>query len=226
MRVIVLAAGQGFQLDGINKCLIREPHSGQRIMDKIIRAFANYSITVVVGYQAVSIMQDYPQLNYIYNQDWGVTNNSYSLGLALTTEPCYVLSCDLLFEPALIQDMERASPNIILTEQRDNRTLSAVNCIVNENRIIETYQGALRHHQDTEAIGIYKISDPALLQGWKQNCLQFRNLFVGLNLLFNENDPPIISFDKGSHRFFEVNTPLDYMRLLEKSPISTQEYAL
>ena len=182
MRVIVLAAGQGFQLDGLNKCLIRDPLNGQRIMDKIIAAFPRYQITVVVGYQAVSVIQEYPQLNYVYNQDWGISNNSYSLGLALSDEPCYVLSCDLFFEPILIEAMDKLSHNTILTELRDNRTLSAVNCVVNGNRVTETYQGALRYHQDPEAIGVFKITDPTTLRLWKKNCLEYRNLFVGQNI--------------------------------------------
>src|SRR3990167_4505263 len=184
MRVIALAAGQGFQLDGLNKCLIRDPLDGRRIIDKIIRAFPNYPITIVVGYQAVRVMQDYPQLNYVYNQDWGMTNNSYSLGLALTDEPCYILSSDLIFEPELIMAMEKAPENIILTEQRENRTLTAINCILDGQRVIETYQGALRQQQDPEAIGIFKISNSKILHEWKQNCLQYRNLFIGQIYLY------------------------------------------
>jgi choline kinase len=216
MRVILLAAGQGFQVDGMNKCLIRDPYDGRRIIDKVIRAFPNYSITVVVGYQAVNVMQEYPQLNYIYNQDWGMTNNSYSLGLVLTDEPCYVLSCDLLFEPELIQMIERGPENIILTQRRENRTLTAVNCILDkENQVIETYLGALRDPNNPEAVGIFKISNPKTLRAWKQNCLQYRNLFVGLNLPLGTSDPAVYALDKGNHRFFEINTPMDYMRLLE-----------
>jgi choline kinase len=218
MRVIVLAAGQGFQLDGLNKCLIRDPLDGRRIIDKILLAFPRYKVTVVVGYQAVAIMQDYPQLDYVYNADWGLTNNSYSLGIALTEEPCYVLSSDLLFEPDLIAIMEDAPPNLVLTEQRENRMLTAINCVVRTQRVVETYQGPLRDRSDPEAIGIFKISNPGLLRGWKRNCLKHGNLFVGQNLPLNEDDAPIYSLEKGPyHRFFEVNTPLDYLRLLEET---------
>lgn len=217
MRVIVLAAGQGFQVDGMNKCLIRDPQQGERIIDKIINAFPHYEITVVVGYQAISIMHDYPQLHYVYNQDWGITNNSYSLGLALNDEPCYVVSCDLIFEPGLIKAMDNAPENIILTELRENRTLTSINCAIANNRVIETYQGPLRNRQDPEAIGIFKISDTKLLRGWKQNCLQYRNLFIAHNLPLTDNLQPVTAFDKGRHRFFEVNTPLDYMRLLAET---------
>jgi choline kinase len=215
MRVIVLAAGQGFHIDGLNKCLIRDPLDGRRIIDKIIRAFPTYPITMVVGYQAVTLMQDYPQLNYIINQDWGMTNNSYSLGLALTDEPCYVLSSDLIFEPELILSMDQAADNVILTERRENRILTAINCVLEGERVVETYQGVLRDTRHPEAVGIFKISDGALLRAWKKNCLQYRNLFIGQNLPLNPDEVSVLSFDKGDHRFFEVNTPFDYLRLLE-----------
>lgn len=214
MHVILLAAGQGFQVDGLNKCLIRDPHSGQRIIDKIILAFQNYKITVVVGYQAIAIMQDYPQLNYVYNQDWGMTNNSYSLALALTEEPCYVLSCDLLFDPELIYAMDNSSDNLILTENSENRTLTSIHCIEKEGRIVETYMGAIRDQKDPEALGIFKISDPHILRSWKQNCFQYRNLFVAQNLPLNIPHTKVKIFNKGSARFFEINTPFDYLRLL------------
>lgn len=214
MRVIVLAAGQGFQLDGVNKCLIRDPQDGKCILDKIILAFPRYQITLVVGYQAINIMHNYPKLHYIYNENWGITNNSYSLGLALTTEPCYVLSSDLLFEPALISAMDKAGENIILTENRENRTLTAINCVTEHDCITETYQGILRNQEDPEAIGIFKISNIQLLRKWKANCLQYPNLFVGQNIPLNMSDAKIHAFNKGAFRFFEVNNPLDYIRLI------------
>lgn len=217
MRVIVLAAGQGFQVDGLNKCLIRDPRSGKRIIEKIIAAFPNYPITVVVGYQAIRVMQDYPQLDYVYNQDWGLTNNSYSLGLTLTDEPCYVLSCDLIFEPALIQAMNKAPSNIILTELQENRTLTSINCVLQQGRVIETYMGALRDQKDPQALGLFKMSDKKILEQWKKNCLQYRNLFVGQNLPLTSDYESVFTFDKGQHHFFEVNTPLDYLRLLTES---------
>lgn len=217
MRVIVLAAGQGFQLDGLHKCLIRDPLSGKRIIDKVIAAFPQYSITVVVGYQAIRVMQEYPLLNYVYNQDWGITNNSYSLALALNDEPCYVLSCDLIFEPALIRTMDKASDNIILTTRRENRSLTAINCVMQEHRVIETYQGVLRHQRDPESVGIFKISNPQTLRNWKQNCLKYPNLFVAQNLPLSANDPAVEVLDQGEHRLYEINTPHDYMRLLEET---------
>lgn len=218
MRVIVLAAGQGYQLDGLNKCLIRDPFDGRTLLEKVIRAFPDCEITVVVGYRAVAIMQAQPRLRYVHNRDWAVTNNSYSLALALDSdEPCWVLSSDLLFEPELVGDMRAGPPNAVLTQVRENRVLSAVNCAVSGTRVTELYQGPLRQVSDPEAIGIYKIGDPRLVRAWRQNCLKHGNLFVGQNLPVHGDYPPIEIFDVGRHRFWEINTPLDYLRLLSEA---------
>lgn len=215
MRVIVLAAGQGYGLDGMVKCLVRAPHDGRTLLERVVRAFPSHPITVVVGYRAVAIMEAFPELHFVLNRDWATTNNSYSLGLALTEEPCYVLSSDLVFEPALVEELEKAPPDLVLTERRENRILSSVHCALDGSRVRELYVGPLRTASDPEAIGVFKISDPALLAGWRRNCLRHTNLFVGQNLPVAVGRAPVESHDLGSHLFYEINDPVDYLRALE-----------
>ncbi len=214
MRVIVLAAGEGFQLDGFNKILIKDPSTGRRIMDYYIEAFQGKDITIVTGYRAINIMNEYPKLNYVYNANWRRTNNSYSLALTITEEPCYVISSDLFIDPELIRMMDDAEPNSILTYNTENRILSALNCVIEENVVKEIYQGAVRSLHDPEAIGIYKISDESIIREWKRKSTQYSNLFIGQNLPF-EIDVPILSIDKGEYRVEEVNTPIDYINMIE-----------
>lgn len=215
MRVIVLAAGQGYQLDGFNKLLIKHPIDGKRIIDRYLEAFNGKDITFVVGYRAINVMHNYPHLDYVYNDSWGVTNNSYSLSLAISDEPCYVVSGDLLFDSKLISELDSAASNLIVTQMRDNRTLSAINVAVNEKKIInEAYQGKLRSENHPEAIGIFKISDPRLLIAWKRNCIEYGNLFAGQNIPF-ETEVDIVSHDSSNYKIDEVNTVMDYMRLLK-----------
>jgi|TARA_B100001059_G_C17809085_1_gene571099 choline kinase len=214
MRVIILAAGQGYQLDGFNKLLIRDPLDNHRIFDKYIAAFSGMDITVVVGYRAINVMQQYPDYNYIYNQDWAVTNNSYSLSLALSEEPCYVISGDLFIQPELIRFLEESEPDLVLTQNRENRTMSALNVRMDDDQIInEVYQGKLLNPLDPEAIGIFKITSSELLKEWNRNCRKYRNLFVGQNLPYHIQKP-IKAIDIGNHRICEINTPMDYIRLL------------
>ena len=215
MRVIVLAAGQGYQLDGFNKLLIKHPGDGARIIERYQEAFRGKEITIVVGYRAINVMHNYPKLNYIYNGDWAVTNNSYSLSMAISNEPCYVISGDLFFDPDLIKELDDAGPDLVVTQMRENRILNAVNVSATEDGVIdEVYQGKLRSMQHPEAIGIFKISDPKLLSLWKRNCLEYGNLFVGQNIPFAEG-MDVYSHDVSGCKIDEVNTPMDYLRLLE-----------
>ncbi len=213
MRVIILAAGQGFGLDGMVKSLVRAPHDGRRLLERMVDAFKAHEITVVVGYRAVAIMEAFPELNYVYNADWATTNNSYSLGLALNEQPCYVVSTDLVFEPALVAELDCAAPNLAVTRCHENRIPTSVQCLLDGNRIVEFYVGPLRHPGDPEAIGMFKISDPALLRAWRRNCLKHGNYFAAQNLPVGEI-APIVAHDVGQHPFYEINNPVDYLRAL------------
>jgi len=216
MRVIVLAAGQGFQLDGFNKLLIRDPIDNKLIIEKYRDAFDGMDITIVLGYRAINVMNTYQDFNYIYNSDWAVTNNSYSLNLSLNEEPCYVVSGDLFIEPELIKMLEDSGPNLVLTQNRASRSLNALNVSSDNNgNIKELYQGKLREANDPEAIGIFKISAPEILKKWRRNCREYGNLFVGQNLPYDLKSP-ILSVDIQDQRLDEINTPLDYIRLINR----------
>lgn len=217
-RAIVLAAGQGFDLDGMNKVLIRDPLDSRSLLEKYVDMFSRRGIevSVVVGYRAVNIMGQFPRLKYFLNGQWKITNNSYSLGLALSDDPCFVLSSDLIFDEALVDLLLDAPPNAVLTENRPSRILTALNCVVSDGKIADIYQGDVRTPQDPEAIGIFKVSDRRLLQTWKRKCLEHGNLFVAQNLPLRLG-VDVHALDKGPLRFIEVNTALDYLRLLSES---------
>lgn len=216
MRIIILAAGHSFSMDGLVKCLIKNPFTKKTILQHAIEAFEGHDICVVAGYKAVEIIQEFPNLGYIVNNEWSITSNSYSLGLALDDRPCYVLSSDLLFDRKILGKMDKLD-NAVLVENKENRTLTAIHCVVNsDDRIIESYVGPLRDVAHPEALGIYKITSPDLLREWKTNCLQHGNLFVGQNLPFAAGQSPILAVDKGKDFFVEINTPLDYLSFIDK----------
>lgn len=215
MRAIILAAGQGTALDGTIKCLIKHPQTGMSALEHQIQAFQGCDITVVAGYKAIEIMQTYPSLHYEYNADWALTNNAYSLGLTLDERPCYVMSGDFFFAKGIQSALDIANDSVLLSH-RENRCLTAINCISEGERLRETYIGPLRNADHGEAVGVFKISDPALLRAWKSNCLRHSNLFIGQTLPLEENMPPIsVAHLPPDEYFYEVNTVFDYMALLD-----------
>ncbi len=213
MRLIVLAAGQGFKLDGFHKLLIRDPRSNETIIERYLRLFPEHEVTVVVGYNAIGVMSRYPKLVYVYNDQWRITGNSYSLALALDERPCIILSADLLFDEGLVQAIREAPANAVFTLDAENKGINTVRCKVADARVQSLYLGAEYKH-DPEAVGIYKITDAGVLREWKKNCLANRNVFAGLNLPLQQ--APIAAVGLGNFFFAEINTPLDYVRLLSR----------
>ena len=215
-RAIVLAAGRGHQLDGVTKVLIRHPKSGKTILDHAIEAFGDKHLTVVVGFRAIQIMEQYPQLDFVINHDWAVTNNAMSLALAISDEPCYVVSGDIFFDRPLITRLDAMPDDVVLTELRENRALSAIHCVLDPAGIIqETYQGPVRDVAHPEAVGMFKISDAKILNNWKRLSMKHGNLFVGQTLPCN--DGAIRSVPLAGEQFEEINTPGDYLRAIERA---------
>ena len=214
-QVIILAAGRGNQADGLAKILIRHPETQRTVLDHAIEAFAGKRVIVVVGFRAIQIMEQHPEVEYVINHDWAITHNANSLGLALDDQPTYVVSGDIFLEAALVRELDEGSPNLALVDSRENRTLTAVHCILRENNsIAETYQGQLRDAAHPEVVGLFKVSDPKVLRDWKRICINHGNMFAGLTLPFDS--APIDAHALGDHLFEEINTPLDYQRFIQK----------
>jgi hypothetical protein len=115
----------------------------------------------------------------------------------------------------LIDQLDVLDKNIIVTERRENRTLSAVHCVLNEDdEVVETYQGEVKNVNNPEAIGLFKISDTEILKKWKYTSIKYGNLFVGQTLPCSIGSIKSIPLDE--HSFIEINTVDDYLRLIER----------
>lgn len=215
-RAIILAAGRGHQLDGFTKVLLRHPKTGRTVLEHALDAFSGKQVTVVVGFRAIQVMEQFPHLDYVINHDWAITNNAHSLALALTGEPTFVVSGDTFFSRELIAELEGGGPDLVLTEARENRTLSAIHCELDGGRrVVSTYQGPVRSVHDPEALGLFKISDAETLRLWKRRSIEHANMFAGQTLPCDLVE--ISAADLGAHDYDEINTPADYLRLIEKT---------
>lgn len=215
-KAIILAAGRGNQADGIAKALIRHPVTGKSILDHAIEAFAGKKIVVVAGFRAIQLMEAHPEVDYVLNHDWAITNNAMSLALALDDEPSFVVSGDIFFERSLIERLDAEPSDLVLTENRENRALSAVHCKLRaDGTVSNTYQGPVQDMAHPEAIGLFKISSPKILAAWKRLCTRHGNLFVGQVLPCDEE--PVHAVDRAQAMFDEINTPVDYLQLIERT---------
>jgi choline kinase len=211
MRLIILAAGQGFKLDGFNKILLKDPKTRKTILDYYIEYFSDHKITMVVGYKSITIMNEYPQIEYIFNEEWRLKGNSHSLALALNEEPCIVLPSDLFFDKNLAELIKKAPKNMGLVDNTENRSSQALNCHV-ENKKIKNIYGGKPKMNDPELMGVFKVTNKEILRKWKRNCLKFDNIFIGKNLPIKEFD--IYAVEKREHLLYEINTPSDYINFI------------
>lgn len=214
-RVIILAAGQSLQLDGVVKVLIRHPVNGKTILDHMIEAFEGKDITVVVGYRAIEVMQAYPRLNYVINPSWALTNNAMSLALALGDAPTYVVVGDVFLERGLVERLDRGPDDLALTRTTENRIPTSIHCVVDgEGKICDVYQGPVRSPQHPETTGVFKMSTPDALRAWKRRCMQHGNLFAGQ--LIPCSTACVRSVDASQDEISEINTAVDYLNLIAR----------
>jgi choline kinase len=113
MKGIILAAGKGSRLNGTAgdkpKCLVQA--GGLTLIERQIQALERAGvddIAVVVGCQADRVRAACgPGVAYVENPRFAETNSLYSLwsARALLYEGFVVLNCDVLFHPALLDDL-------------------------------------------------------------------------------------------------------------------------
>jgi choline kinase len=214
MKVIILAAGKGSGIEGFNKILLRNPGTNRTILDEYLAFFAEEEITVVVGYNSLNIMMAHPELNYVYNPDWNFTANSYSLFLALSEEPCLILSGDFFINETVIAELKNhPAENLVVVKNTENRSPKALNCSLEAGRVVSIYQGSMKAN-DPEAIGVYKIGQPAVIKKLRRNCLDHPHLMMGLNLPLDMS--PVDSLLVKNDALIEINSPLDYINFIKR----------
>ena len=173
-QVVILAAGMGSRLGRSLPKPLTELSDGRTIMqqqmENIRHAFGNDAhITVVVGYKLEHIIEAFPDVNFVYNEQYDTTNTSKSLMRALrasSTGGVLWMNGDVVFDPAALV---RASELIV----RDQSFVSVNTSSVSDEEVkyTTTAEGYIKELSKTvkgglgEAVGINYISakDKAVL---------------------------------------------------------------
>ncbi|MDN3240431.1 phosphocholine cytidylyltransferase family protein [Glycomyces tritici] len=108
-NIVILAAGVGSRLGKPHPKPLTPLASGETILGRSLRLltsrFSRHSIHLVVGFKKEVIMEEVPDVGFIYNQAYGDTNTSKSLLKALTIlGPGGVLwlNGDVVFDPRVL----------------------------------------------------------------------------------------------------------------------------
>ena len=128
MKAVILAAGQGTRIRSVHgerpKCLIEVDES--TILDHQLEALSLAGINdvaIVVGYEKEQIIQhvthgnraNRQKIHFIENRSFALTNNIYSLWLALewlSGDSFVCLNADVIFDPEILRSAIRANAPI------------------------------------------------------------------------------------------------------------------
>ncbi len=226
MRAIIMAAGVGSRLRGINgerpKCLIRA--GDETLLGRMIGQLRHrgvHDISVITGFRAALVEKELPPwVRHIHNPFYSVTNSIASLWLAreLLTDDTLLMNADLCFEPEVL-DIALAQAHLIamLSDRRriesaDFRFRTRGDCIVEAGKHIsdqETdceYVGIVR--LDRSFIGVFRKRLEEMI---KRGC--FSDWWEAVLYSFLGGDVDIKCVDVSGAFWTEVDHAGDYARL-------------
>lgn len=173
MKAVILAAGQGTRIRSVHgehpKCLIEV--DGSTILDHQLEALSLAGISdiaIAVGYEKEQIIShvraktltNNQQIHFIENSAFAITNNIYSLWLALDWlrgDSFIVLNADVIFDPEILQSAVRpyAPISMIVDPLWRDETMKV---IIEGDRVIEMSKKLSRDEFSGTYIGITAFS--------------------------------------------------------------------
>ena len=239
MRAIIMAAGVGSRLLGINggrpKCLILA--RGQTLLGRMIGQLRDrgvHDISVITGYKSALLEAELPPwVDQIHNPFYSVTNSIASLWLAreFLTEETLLMNADLYFEPevldialaqthlvAMLSDRRRIESADFRFRTRGDSILEASKHISDPDTNCE-YVGIVR--LDRSFIGVFRDRLEEMIQ---RGC--FSDWWEAVLYSFLGGDVDIKCADVKGAFWTEVDHAVDYARLgawLTSQPAPGQE---
>ncbi|MCR2784506.1 MULTISPECIES: phosphocholine cytidylyltransferase family protein [unclassified Microbacterium] len=167
LQTVILAAGMGSRLGRSLPKPLTELGDGRSIMqqqhDNIRAAFGKAArITTVVGYRAETIVEAFPDADYVYNDRYDQTNTSKSLlrALAATGKSGVLwMNGDVVFDPRVLGraialiEAERSFVTVNTAKVSDEEVKYTVDAAGYINELSKTVSGGIG-----EAVGINYIS--------------------------------------------------------------------
>jgi L-glutamine-phosphate cytidylyltransferase len=173
MKAVILAAGQGTRIRSVHgehpKCLIEV--DGNTILDHQLEALSMAGINdvaIVVGYEKEQIilhlntrfLTNNQRIHFIENPAFAITNNIYSLWLALDWlrgDSFIVLNADVVFDPGILESALRpyAPISMIIDPLWRDETMKV---IIEGDRVIEMSKKISREDFTGTYIGLTVFS--------------------------------------------------------------------
>ncbi len=166
MKAIILAAGKGTRLNGVDlkpKCLFEV--GGRTLLDRQVSALAEAEISdivLVLGFEAERIRRHCPpNTSFVINSRFEETSSLYSLWLARDhlLDGFVVLNCDVLFHPQLLAKLISSPREDALLVDFANSELGEeeMKVKVSDGRVVDIRKDMDPAEADGENVGIVKF---------------------------------------------------------------------
>jgi len=167
MKAIILAAGKGTRLNGVDlkpKCLFEV--GGRTLLDRQVSALAEAEINEVVlvlGFEAERIRRHCrPTTSFVINSRFEETSSLYSLWLAREhlLNGFIVLNCDVLFHPQLLTKLISSPFDDALLVDVANRQLGEeeMKVRISDGLVVDIRKDMDPAEADGENVGVVKFS--------------------------------------------------------------------
>ena len=233
MKGVILAAGKGSRLNGTAgdkpKCLVEA--GGVTLIDRQIqtlRAAGLDDIVVVVGCQADRVRAACgPDVTYVENSRFAETNSLYSLwtARALLYEGFVVLNCDVLFHPALLDDLlaTHQDPALLIAYREPGQAPygeEEMKVRVRAGRVVDMSKAMDPAEADGENVGIVKFGPASVprLVGILDRIVAEGRLREWAPRAFSEyaQERPLYALGTRGYPWIEIDFPDDYHRALRE----------
>lgn len=177
MQALMLAAGMGRRMgkytEAMTKCMIEV--GGKTLLQRAVDALEKAGITkfvMVVGWASEKLV-DYIKNNitgmefeFVYNKDYAVTNNIFSLYLAkeqLMRDDTILLESDLVYDDTLLRDVvQDPNPNLVVVAKYEHWMDGTVTTLDSDGNIMEFIEKKDFHFDHIndyyKTVNIYKFS--------------------------------------------------------------------
>ncbi len=223
MDIIILAAGMGSRLGNPFPKPLTTLNTGKSIMlsqlDNLASAFPDHPVTVVVGFKKEMIMEAFPDLVFIYNNEFDTTNTSKSLLKALRKvrhSGALWLNGDVVFDKRVLDKIKPLieSETSFVCVNRSRVGEEEVKYVIDGKGLIKGLSKKVRNALG-EAVGINHISrnDVKTLVERLEECAPNDYFERGIELAIERDGLKIVPADISEYNCVEV----DFKQDLEKA---------
>ncbi|MDA8235328.1 MAG: phosphocholine cytidylyltransferase family protein [Clostridia bacterium] len=229
MQAIILAAGMGKRLlpltEKTPKGLIKvgEKTLTEYSVEKLLKLGIN-NINIVTGHEAEAfpklLGESFPgvKINYIYNERYDTTNNSYSIWLACEAmaDGFLLLNSDIIYDTYILEKMVAADASACLAIDTVKKLGDEeMKVSITDNRITAISKQVPLTEAKGEYIGIMKLDRQAsaLLLRHLEDSLMKRqelNIYYEDVLHYMLPEYPVVAVDTDGRPWTEIDTLEDY----------------